>query len=103
MPNYQISLSPAPEAEVTALLQGPGLQPDGKPFVFATPQRARSFAEAVNFAYEQGVRDGMRRLEMQDTRKLMVCGRTPETLGVRPERWFDRLVRQWRGLRSRRG
>ena len=103
MSNYQISISPAPEEEVLAMLQGPGLRPDGKAFVFATPQRARAFAEAVNFAYEQGVRDGLRRAEQQDGRTWMVCGHTPDTLAARPERWRDRVRRRWRALSLRRG
>ena len=99
MSNYQISLSPAPEEEVLALLQGPGIQPDGKTFVFATPQRARAFAEAMNFAYRQGVCDGMRRREESDYRTWMVCGPTPETLAVRPESWRERVARRWSELR----
>jgi hypothetical protein len=100
--HYEISISPSVEREVLAVLQGPGLMPDGKPFIFASPARARAFAEAVNFAYEQGKRDALRSTALQVSRKFLVCGRTPETLVLRPERWTDRVVRAWRTLRSSR-
>ena len=100
MPHYEISISPGAEREVLAVLQGPGLMPDGKAFVFASPARARAFADAVNFAYEQGTRDAARNHVIGDSRNYLICGRTPETLALRPERWTDRLVRLWREVRA---
>ena len=99
MLHYEISISPAAEQEVLAVLQGPGLMPDGKAFIFASSARARAFAEAVNFAYEQGKRDAVRGAVVRDSRQLLVCGRTPETLMLRPEGWTDRMARLWRTLR----
>jgi len=33
----------------------------GRRYVFASKDRCATFVEAVNFAYEQGLRDGLRR------------------------------------------
>jgi hypothetical protein len=106
VPNYLITMSPAPAKEVQVLLQGPGIDPDGKPYVFATTDRARSFADAVNFAYEQGLRDGMRRSQPHrpdNGPMLVVSGRTPDTLVIRKEGWWHRLKRHCRELSLRRG
>ncbi len=96
MSHYSINIAPVPEGEVQVVLQGPGLTRDGRPYVFATMARASSFAETVNFAYEQGVRDGMARALRRDEGVMIVCGRTPDTLRLRPERWRDRMWRWWR-------
>ena len=101
MRNYIITMSPAsPGEEVDVVLQGPGIQESGKPYIFASTQRCEAFIEAVNFAYRQGVRDGAsgsrgRVLEAQarDSRLLIVTGKNPEDLAVRPERWWEKLSR----------
>jgi len=106
MPHYLITMAPAPFSEVATRLLGPGIQPDGKAYVFASTERARAFAEAVNFAYEQGLRDGMRRRAAgcgpRDDRLLMVCGRTPDTLSSRRESLWERFTRRRRRLASNR-
>ena len=101
--SYQIQISRLPEGdELQVLLQGPGIQSRGKRYVFANADRCRSFAEAVNFAYEQGVRDGMRRAcvaaNSRDDRLLLVSGGTPDTLTLRRESWWERIGRRWRDL-----
>ena len=100
MPQYEVSLSPAGE-EINLLLQGPGIQEDGRVYVFANLARCAAFAEAVNFAYRQGVRDGMRRANAASSdRLLVVAGRHPDSLCVRTETWWEALKRRFSGLGS---
>ncbi len=96
MSHYSITMAPVPEGDVQVVLQGPGITQQGKPYVFATTARACSFAEAVNFAYEQGVRDGMTRALCRDDRIRVVSGRTPDSLHLRRERWWESVRRWWR-------
>jgi len=94
------------DREVAVVLQGPGIEQDGRRFVFASLTRCRSFIEAVNFAYEQGLKDGSRRERpnrRESGRILLVSGRTPEDLHLRPERWWEILLRRWRRTRLRQG
>src|SRR5512140_2276896 len=97
MAHYSINIAPVPEGEVQVVLQGPGITPTGRPYVFKTMARASSFAEAVNFAYEQGVRDGMRQAYRRDDTVIVVSGRTPDNLHLRRERRLERVRRWWRG------
>ncbi len=66
----------------------------GRSYVFATSPRALAFAETVNFAYEQGLRDGMRRTQSDDGRLLVVTGTTPDNMVIRLEGWWARLKRR---------
>ena len=90
---YQVTISPAGD-EINLLLRGPGIQEGGRQYVFANTARCAAFAEAVNFAYEQGLRDGLRRAAECDDRMVVVTGRSPEDLRLRPERWWERLRRR---------
>lgn len=106
--SYQIEISRMPEGdELQVLLQGPGLQSNGKRYVFRNMDRCRAFADAVNFAYEHGVRDGMRRACMpvncNNDRLLLVSGSTPESLMLRRENWWERMRRRWRDRSFGRG
>ena len=94
MSTYQITIRPDIETEeYNVVLQGPGLASDGLRYVFANTYRATAFAEAVNFAYQQGLRDG-KRANLTDDRLLIVTGTTPENMSVRRERWWRRLLRR---------
>ena len=95
--DYSFSIT-ADEAshEYEVLLRGPGIDSAGRRFVFANKDRCAAFAEAVNFAYRQGLRDGRRRaLDEADEPLMMVSGSTPESLLVRSETWLQRLRRVW--------
>src|SRR5215510_10660031 len=100
-------MSPAPAEEVRVVLQGPGIDPEGKPYVLATSERAKSFADAVNFAYEQGLRDRMRRangcVNEESSPRLVVSGLTPVALVIRKEHWWAWLKRRTRESRLRLG
>jgi hypothetical protein len=98
MRNYVIVMSPASAGrEVDVVLQGPGIRPSGKQYIFATTARCEAFVEAVNFAYRQGLRDAAAGLRdgagQGGSPLLVVTGHTPEDLAVRPERWWERLRR----------
>jgi hypothetical protein len=94
---YLITMSPELGGrEVEVVLQGPGIQQKGRRYVFASPTRCRDFIEAVNFAYEQGLRDGARREQSGNggsPKLMLVAGRTPDELYLRPERWWERGLR----------
>jgi hypothetical protein len=94
MSTYHVTISPAGE-EIHLLLRGPGIQESGRQYVFANTARCAAFADAVNFAYEQGLRDGLRRRagDRQD-RLLIVSGAHPDELRLRPERCWERLRRR---------
>ncbi len=93
MSTYQITIRPDAETEeYNVVLQGPGLGSDGLRYVFANTYRATAFAEAVNFAYQQGLRDG-KRANLTDDRLLVVTGTTPENMTVRREHWWSRIAR----------
>ena len=94
MSHYVISISPDEVGhEYRVLLRGPGIDSDGHRYIFATTHRCAVFAEAVNFAYEQGLRDGMRRTRNEQGRLLLVTGASPENLDIRTEGWWSRLKR----------
>ena len=92
MSHYAITISPE-EEELRVVLRGPGIAPDGRLYVFANTQRCVTFAEAVNFAYEQGLRDGRRRAKSNQGRLYVVTGATPDTLDIRTESWWSRWKR----------
>jgi hypothetical protein len=97
MSQYAITISPAEASkEFDVLLRGPGIDPTGRRYVFANTHRCVAFAEAVNFAYDQGLRDGLRRRENEKGRLLIVTGATPDALEARPEGLWSRFRRYWR-------
>jgi hypothetical protein len=94
MSNYAITIAPDEVGhEYQVVLRGPGLDADGRRYVFATTHRCAAFVEAVNFAYQQGRRDAQRRTRSYEGRFLVVTGATPESLAIRPEAWWPRLKR----------
>lgn len=97
MPEYDITVSrDGAGCEYRVVLRGPGIETDGRPYVFATPNRCSAFIEAVNFAYQQGLRDGMRRKRETDESVLIVRGTTPDNMTVRVEGRWERWKRRWR-------
>jgi len=96
MSHYAITISPAEATkEFDVLLRGPGIDSAGRRYTFINTHRCVAFAEAVNFAYEQGLRDGLRQRESESGRLLVVSGATPDTLEVRPEGPWSRFRRLW--------
>jgi len=101
MTPYVISSS-SDGQEVQVTLVGPGIDTDGRPYVFKNETRSQKFVDAVNFAYDQGYAAGLRaaerrmRHESGSEQYVVVAGRTPEKLEARPEKWWERL---WRRLR----
>ncbi|MEX2264235.1 MAG: hypothetical protein WD696_19935 [Bryobacteraceae bacterium] len=104
MHHYEITMSTAPAGqEVEVVLRGPGIEPVGRYYIFATTARCETFVAAVNFAYEQGVRDAMSRAHSllrqpaaTRERLLVVTGGGPDNLKLRPERWWEQVKRRWR-------
>ena len=95
MTQYQITMSSS-NGEYEVVLQGPGLGQTGKQYVFRNTERCQTFIDAVNFAYQQGLRDGARGVRpLVDERRIVVSGATPETLVLRCETWWERLSRRW--------
>jgi hypothetical protein len=96
MTQYDISISPDEvNHEYKVLLRGPGLDQDGKTYVFRSPERCASFVETVNFAYRQGLRDGRRHLENSRGELFVVSGTTPDNMVLRRLGWWARLKRRW--------
>jgi hypothetical protein len=94
--DYSITVS-ADEAtsEYEVVLYGPGIGAGGRRYTFRNPERCAAFAEAMNFAFRQGVREGRRQvLNEAGEPLLVVSGSTPESLLVRRERWWQRLRRR---------
>ncbi len=59
---YAIAISPDDVShEFRVTLRGPGIDSDGRRYVFANTYRCSAFVDAVNFAYEHGFRDGCQR------------------------------------------
>jgi intein-encoded DNA endonuclease-like protein len=98
MQDYSITIAPDQNTnEYEVVLRGPGIDPDGRRYIFANTYRCASFAEAVNFAYRQGFRDGRQAArEESHNELLLVSGSTPENLVARPETWWQRTRRRWR-------
>jgi hypothetical protein len=51
--------------------------------------------EAVNFAYRQGLRDGLRHGENGSGELYVVSGTTPDNMVIRREGWWARVKRRW--------
>ncbi len=97
MSPYAIAISPDEvSCEFRVVLRGPGIGADGRRYVFATTDRAAVFVQAVNFAYEQGLRDGARRNKTEDGCLFLVTGATPESLDIRREGWWEHWKRRLR-------
>ena len=95
MSHYAITVSPDEVSqEFKVVLRGPGLGSDGRRYVFATEDRCATFAEAVNFAYKQGLRDGLRSAKTEAERLLLVTGTTPDNMTIRLESWWSRFMRR---------
>jgi hypothetical protein len=77
------------------LLRGPGIDGDGRTYVFRSQERCASFVEAVNFAYRQGLRDGIRHVENRGGELLLVSGTTPDNMVIRRAGWWARVKRRW--------
>ena len=105
MQPYVIAMSPKPDEEVKVVLQGPGIDPSGKSYVFATPARCELFVDALNFAYAQGIEEGLRLAAKSradvDHSVVVISGRHPETLMARPENRWEHVKRSWRETRRR--
>ena len=101
MSHYAITVAPDEAGrEFQVVLRGPGIDSGGRRYVFATTYRCKAFVEAVNFAYEQGLRDGRREAECRDEQFFLVTGTTPENLILRAESWWSRWKRRLRSRRS---
>ena len=99
MSHYAVTISPTEAGrEFNVLLRGPGLEPNGRQYVFANTHRCVAFAEAVNFAYEQGLRDGSRRSKDEGGALWVVSGSTPDDLALRREGHLSRFKRFWSTL-----
>jgi hypothetical protein len=100
MPDYSISVAPdEKQNEYEVVLHGPGIEAGGRHYVFRNRERCATFAEAVNFAYRQGFRDG-RNAAREESRGefVVITGTTPENLTARCETWLQRLRRRFRNL-----
>jgi hypothetical protein len=96
MTQYDISISPDEvNHEYRVLLRGPGIDENGKSYVFISPERCATFVEAVNFAYRQGLRDGLRHGENGSGEVYVVSGTTPDNMVIRREGWWARMKRRW--------
>jgi hypothetical protein len=99
MSKYAIAVSHDEVAkEYNVVLHGPGLGSEGRPYVFISAERCATFVEAVNFAYQQGLRDNQRSSSRYDGRFWVVTGATPEDLAACPEGWASSLKRRWRAF-----
>ena len=98
MQDYSITIAPDERtSEYEVVLRGPGIDAEGRRYIFANTFRCASFADAVNFAYRHGFRDGRQAAhEESRTDLLVVTGTTPENLMVRRETWWQRALRRWR-------
>jgi hypothetical protein len=96
MTQYDISISPDEvNHEYRVLLRGPGIDENGKSYVFINPERCATFVEAVNFAYRQGLRDALRHGEDGSGELYVVSGTTPDNMVIRREGWWARVKRRW--------
>lgn len=95
--DYSITIAPdETQQECEVVLRGPGIAPDGRRYVFANTTRCAAFAEAVNFAYRQGFREGNNRsLDESGEPLLVISGSTPEGLLAKRENWWQKLRRGW--------
>jgi hypothetical protein len=96
MTQYDIRISPDEVThEYRVLLRGPGIDENGRAYVFISPERCATFVEAVNFAYRQGLRDGLRQVESRSGDLYVVSGTTPDNMVIRREPWWARVKRRW--------
>ena len=96
---YDITISPEEiNHEYRVMLRGPGIEESGKPYVFRNTERCTTFIEAVNFAYQQGLRDGRRHVENRSGDVYVVTGTTPDNMLIRRESLWERLKRRWFSL-----
>ena len=97
--DYSITIAPDEATqEYEVVLRGPGIAPDGRRYVFANTMRCAAFAEAVNFAYRQGFREGYRQAQDDAGEPLLVVsGSTPEAMSIQSEAWWQRIRRRLRG------
>lgn len=97
---YDITVVPDSETEeFKVVLHGPGIDSEGRRYIFANTYRCTAFAEAVNFAYQQGVRDARREARQataEDGRMLVVSGTTPDNMTLCREGWWQQLRRRMR-------
>ena len=95
--DYSITIEPDEAThEYEVVLRGPGIAPDGRRYVFANTLRCAAFAEAVNFAYRQGFREGYKQaLDEAGEPLLVISGSTPDGLLAKRESMWQRLRRQW--------
>jgi hypothetical protein len=97
MPQYKIDIRPddaIQEFEVT--LHGPGIDLNGRRYIFRHAERAEAFAETVNLAYQQGFRAGVRSATKESRQFLLVTGTTPDNMNIVPENWWAKLKRHCR-------
>jgi hypothetical protein len=88
MGQYAITIAPVEASqEYDVTLRGPGIDSAGRHYVFRSLERCAIFEEAVNFAYQQGLRDAHERL-------WVVSGTTPDNLTVRRENFWEKLTRR---------
>jgi hypothetical protein len=96
---YDITISPEESNhEYRVLLRGPGIEGNGKRFVFRNTQRCTTFLDAVNFAYQQGLRDGRRDAQSFNTDVYLITGTTPDNMIIRRESFWERVKRRWLGF-----
>lgn len=97
--DYSITIAPDEAThEYEVVLRGPGIAPDGRRYVFANTTRCAAFAEAVNFAFRQGYREGYKAaLDDAGEPLVMISGTTPEGLLARREYWWQKLRRRISG------
>jgi len=93
---YDITIAPDEiNHEYRVKLRGPGIEGNGKTYVFRNTQRCATFLDAVNFAYQQGLRDGRRNAQNCNTDVYVVTGTTPENMLIRRETLWGLLRRRW--------
>jgi hypothetical protein len=98
MSKYAIAISPDEVGEeFRVVLRGPGIESRGRRYIFASTYRCSAFIEAVNFAYEQGLRDGRGKALLYSDRYLVITGTTPEDVAIQREGWWACLKRRLRG------
>jgi hypothetical protein len=97
MQNYAVAITPDEEtAEFDVQLTGPGLDHSGRRFIFRNRDRALKFESTINFVYEQGIREGMRRAHEERDRHWVVAGDVPDQLILRRESLWAALRRRLR-------
>jgi hypothetical protein len=91
--HYDISISPETD-EYKVLLRGPGIEGNGKPYVFRSTERCETFVDAINFAYWEGLRDGLRQREDRGGEFFVVSGTTPDNMVISREGWLRSVKRR---------